>query len=62
MENAFRDGAISATGTAITKVLPPASRFSADAAHSTKKRTVLERLGAFFERYFGLASGVPNGE
>lgn len=57
MENAFRDGAIPSAGTAITKVLPPASRFSADAAHSTKKRTVLERLSAFFERYFGLANG-----
>jgi len=57
MENAFRDGAISATGTAITKILPPVSRFSADAAHSTKKRTVLEKLSAFFERYFGLTSG-----
>lgn len=57
MENAFRDGAIPSAGTAITKVLPPASRFSADAAHSAKKRTVLERLSAFFERYFGLANG-----
>jgi type I restriction enzyme R subunit len=43
-------------GTAITKILPPVSRFSADAAHSTKKRTVLERLSTFFERYFGLAN------
>jgi type I restriction enzyme R subunit len=59
MENAFRDGAIPATGTAITKTLPPASRFSPDAAHSTKKRTVLERLSVFFERYFGLADSHP---
>ncbi len=56
MENAFRDGAVPAAGTAITKILPPVSRFSADAAHSSKKRSVLERLNAFFERYFGLAS------
>jgi type I restriction enzyme, R subunit len=62
MENAFRDGAISAAGTAITKILPPVSRFSADAAHSTKKRTVLEKLSAFFERYFGLANGALAGE
>ncbi len=62
MENAFRDGSIPATGTAITKILPPASRFSADSAHSTKKRTVLERLGTFFERYFGLANGPSAGE
>jgi type I restriction enzyme R subunit len=56
MENAFRDGAIPTTGTAITTILPPVSRFSPDAAHATKKRSVLERLSAFFERYFGLAS------
>jgi type I restriction enzyme, R subunit len=62
MENAFRDGAIPAGGTAITKILPPTSRFSADAAHGTKKRTVLERLGAFFERYFGLANGMSTAD
>jgi len=53
--NAFRDGAIPATGTAITKILPPVSRFSKNNGHSVKKQTVLDRLGAFFERYFGLA-------
>jgi type I restriction enzyme R subunit len=57
MENAFRDGAIMSSGTAITKILPPVSRFSVGDAHTRKKRTVLERLGAFFERYFGLANG-----
>lgn len=56
MDNAFRDGAIVATGTAITNILPPVSRFSKDNAHAAKKQKVLERLGAFFERYFGLAS------
>jgi type I restriction enzyme, R subunit len=62
MENAFRDGAVPTAGTAITGILPPVSRFSADAAHSTKKRTVIERLGAFFERYFGLADGLSSRE
>jgi type I restriction enzyme, R subunit len=62
MENAFRDGAIPTGGTAITKILPPVSRFSADAAHSTKKRAVLEKLGNFFDRFFGLANGASAGE
>ncbi|GAB1233504.1 type I restriction endonuclease subunit R [Ferrigenium sp. UT4] len=53
--NAFRDGAIPATGTAITKILPPVSRFSKNNGHSVKKQTVLDKLGAFFERYFGLS-------
>lgn len=54
VDNAFRDGAIPATGTAITKILPPVSRFSKDNNHSEKKQTVLDKLAAFFERYFGL--------
>jgi len=54
MDNALRDGTITATGTAITKILPPISRFSRHGHHSMKKQTVLEKLAAFFERYFGL--------
>ena len=55
VDNAFRDGAIPTTGTAITKILPPVSRFSKDNNHSAKKQTVLDKLAKFFERYFGLA-------
>lgn len=58
IEIAFRDGALRTTGTAITKVLPPASRFSADGGHGEKKQRVIERLGAFFERFFGLSQGA----
>ncbi len=54
VDNAFRDGAIPTAGTAITKVLPPVSRFSKDNGHGRKKQTVLDKLAAFFERYFGL--------
>lgn len=46
---------MSAIGTAITRILPPASRFSKQSTHAATKRTVLNRLKAFFERYFGLA-------
>ena len=52
--NAFRDGMIPATGTAITRVLPPVSRFSKNNNHSIKKQTVFDKLTIFFERYFGL--------
>lgn len=57
IETAFRDGGIRTTGTAITRVLPPASRFAADSGHGEKKQRVLEKLGEFFERFFGLNSG-----
>lgn len=54
---AFRDGAIQIGGTAITKVLPPVSRFLVDGGHGEKKQRVIEKLGMFFERFFGLGSG-----
>jgi type I restriction enzyme, R subunit len=57
LEHAFRDGVIPTSGTAVTKILPPLSRFTADGGHGEKKRRVLARLGAFFERFFGLGSG-----
>lgn len=53
---AFRDGAIQASGTAITRILPPVSRFAVDGGHGAKKQRVLAELGAFFERFFGLGS------
>lgn len=56
IERAFRDGAIQQSGTAITKILPPVSRFSGDGGHGEKKRRVLARLVAFFERFCGLVS------
>jgi type I restriction enzyme R subunit len=59
---AFRDGAIQTTGTAITKVLPPVSRFSATGGHGEKKQRVLTRLAEFFDRFLGLsATGGSDG-
>jgi type I restriction enzyme R subunit len=57
VETAFRDGALRTTGTEITKVLPPASRFAAGGGHGEKKQRVIKKLGAFFERFFGLGVG-----
>ena len=54
VKNAFRDGAIPDTGTAIIKILPPKSRFKPESDHAREKQTVLEKLVAFFERFYGL--------
>jgi type I restriction enzyme R subunit len=54
MANAFRDGAISATGMAITTVVPPESRFSPGNDHAAKKQTVLTELAAHVDRFLGL--------
>ena len=60
VERAFRDGAVQQSGTAITKILPPVSRFESDGGHGEKKRRVLERIVSFFDRYVGLvASALP---
>ena len=56
VKSAFRDGEVRTTGTAVTKILPPVSRFSREASHGDKKQRVLQRLTAFFERFFGLRS------
>ncbi|WP_348788443.1 type I restriction endonuclease subunit R [Leifsonia sp. NPDC080035] len=58
VESAFRAGTLRTTGTEITRVLPPASRFSADGGHGEKKQRVIDTLSAFVERFLGLASSV----
>ncbi len=52
IESSFRDGQVRTTGTDIDKILPPMSRFGGD--RQEKKRTVIEKIQSFFERYFGL--------
>ncbi|MBG6219096.1 type I restriction enzyme R subunit [Arthrobacter sp. CAN_A6] len=54
VDMAFRDGGIQASGTAVTKILPPVSRFAAAGGHADKKQAVLEKLGVFFDRFFKL--------
>ena len=56
LENAFRDGEIKTTGGDIDKILPPMSRFGGGGNRDKKKQTVIEKLKAFFERFFGISS------
>ncbi len=53
--NAFRDGYVPQSGTAITKVLPPVSRFSPSGDRTRKRETVLEKLKSFFDRFFDIS-------
>jgi type I restriction enzyme R subunit len=50
----FRDGVLKTTGTDIDKILPPVSRFAGGGGRAAKKQNVIEKLMAFFEKYFGL--------
>ncbi len=53
--NAFRDGFVQESGTAITKVLPPISKFTPTGERSIKKASVLERFKAFFNRFWDIS-------
>ncbi len=53
IDNAFRDGSLKTTGTAIDKILPPVSRF-AKGGRTERKLSIIEKLLQFFEKYLGL--------
>lgn len=56
VENAFRDGVLKTTGTDVDRLMPPVSRFGGGGSRDKKKQTVIEKLKAFFEKYFGLVN------
>ena len=55
IDGAFRDGAVKTTGTDIDKILPAVSRFGGGGGNrKEKKETVIEKLKAFFERFWNI--------
>jgi type I restriction enzyme R subunit len=54
MKNAFRDGFVSETGTAIAKLLPPMDPFAPNNRYVEKKMTVIEKLKSFLNRFWGI--------
>ena len=61
IENAFRDGEIKTTGTDIDKLLPPVSRFGGG-NRAEMKKGVIDRLMAYFERFYGMTNAKFNKE
>lgn len=53
VDNAIADGEMRTTGTDIDKLMPPISRFGST-SREKKKQTIIEKLKAFFERFFGV--------
>ena len=53
IDNSFRAGTLKNTGTDIDTLMPPTSRFGGG-NRAEKKKTVVEKLKKFFEKYFGL--------
>lgn len=57
LENAFRDGEIKTAGTDIDKLMPPVSRFGGG-GRAQKKQGVIDKLKAFFEKFFGIGGSI----
>ena len=57
LENAFRDGEIKTAGTDIDKIMPPVSRFGGG-GRAKKKQNIIDKLKAFFEKYFGIGGST----
>ena len=60
VSQSFRNGEIEETGTAIVRILPPMLLFSKNGANGRekKKQRVVEKLKAFFERFFDVSGGL----
>lgn len=58
VEDAFRDGEIRTTGTDIDQLMPPVSQFGGDGARAKKKQMVIDKLKAFFDRFFGIGCSL----
>lgn len=56
IDNCFKDGFVQTTGTALTKVLPPVSRFTPSGERTKKRTTVVEKIKAFFEKFKDIIS------
>ena len=54
VNNAFRDGELKTTGVGIDSLLPPMRRFGGNSNRAEKKQTVIEKLKAFFDKFFGI--------
>lgn len=57
LENAFREGEVKTVGTDIDKIMPPVSRFGGG-NRANKKKSVIDKLKLFFEKYFGVGGNV----
>lgn len=57
LENSFREGEVKTVGTDIDAIMPPVSRFGGG-DRAKKKQAVIDKLKAFFEKYFGVGGPV----
>jgi type I restriction enzyme R subunit len=58
INNSFRDGYVQTTGTGLAKILPPVSRFSQSGERTKKRETVIEKIKAFFNRFWDISNST----
>lgn len=57
VSNAFRDGYVQTSGTGLARILPPVSRFTPSGERSAKRESVIEKIKAFFNRFWDISGG-----
>ena len=58
IRNAFRDGYVQTTGTGLARILPPVSRFTPNGERTQKRETVIEKIRAFFNRFWDISGSI----
>lgn len=58
INNAFRDGYVQTTGTGLAKILPAVSRFTPSGERTQKREIVIEKIKAFFNRFWDISGGM----
>ena len=58
IKNAFSDGYVQTTGTSLAKILPPVSRFTQTGDRTKKIDTVIEKIKAFFNKFWDISGGT----
>lgn len=62
IEQSFRNGEVRESGTGIADILPPMGLFgNAGARRAEKKKTVINRLKEFFDRFYDISGGTFSG-
>lgn len=56
IKKSFENGSVEVLGTDIVNILPPMSMFSPNDERSRKKKTVIEKLSEYFNRFFNISN------
>ena len=56
IKSCFVNGEVETSGTEIAQILPPMNPFAVGGDREKKKNSVIEKIKAFFEKFFDLIS------